>query len=139
MNDEDDLKDALKELIPPIISPFMNFYCDKCSSSLEDYGDEPLIFGKDDFVDLILCGRCATDYFAEEDYHSEKLRDEFEKIILKSIDDERKIQTLEMQKLTCEVLKSLALGMSEKDVLKKYPHLSRQNILACYEFAAQRI
>lgn len=109
MHDEDDLRDTLKELISPTLNPFMNFYCDKCSSSLEDYGDEPLIFGKEDFVDLILCSRCAADYFAEEDYHSEKTRREFENTIFESANDKRKSQTREIQKTTYDVLKSLAL------------------------------
>lgn len=138
MNDDDDLNETLKELISPIIRPFMNFYCDKCSSSLEDYGAEPLIFGKDDFIDLILCGKCAADYLGEEDYHSEKIRNEFESIVLESSDDEQ-IRNCDIQKTTHEVLKSLALGMTEKEILNKYPNLSHKDILACYEFAVQRI
>ncbi len=142
--DDDDLRNVLKELISPAVSPFINFYCDKCFSSLEDYGDEPLIFGEnnfddDSFPDLILCGKCGADHFAEEDYHSAQLRNKFENTIFESECNERNIETQTIQKIAHEMFEALALGLSEREFLKEHPHLTYQDILACYSFAAQRI
>ena len=37
-----------------------------------------------------------------------------------------------------DVLEYLASGMSQQDVLKDFPYLTQEDILACLSFAAQR-
>jgi Protein of unknown function (DUF433) len=138
-NEDDDLREALFELNSFAGSVFDNLYCQECSSSLEDYGCDSLLFGEKNFADLILCGKCAADFFGEEDYHSEKPKKNSETIIVELKDGERNARTRIMQKMSCDVLKSLALGMTEKDILKKFPHLKHEDILACFAFAADRI
>ena len=37
-----------------------------------------------------------------------------------------------------DVLEYLASGMSQQEILKDFPYLTREDILACLSFAAQR-
>lgn len=37
-----------------------------------------------------------------------------------------------------DVLEYLASGMSQEEILNDFPYLTREDILACLEFAAQR-
>lgn len=37
-----------------------------------------------------------------------------------------------------DVLEYLASGMSQQDILKDFPYLTQEDILACLSFAAQR-
>lgn len=37
-----------------------------------------------------------------------------------------------------DVLENLATGMSEAELLKSFPQLSHEDVLACFAFAAQR-
>lgn len=139
MDDEyENIKQLFNETKFSANNLFDNLYCQECSLPLKDYGYDFYPFGKNEFTDLILCGKCAADYCGEDDYHFEEIENESEILTLTFINDE-KVQNYKIQEITCEVLKSLALGMTEKDILNKYPNLSHQDILACYKFAAQRI
>jgi len=51
---------------------------------LRDYGCDFFPFGEREFTDLIFCGKCAADFCDEEDYHSEILKSNSEKIIVES-------------------------------------------------------
>ncbi len=135
----EDLKELLSELNLVAVNLFINLYCNECNLSLEDYGYEPLVFGENDvFADNTLCGKCAADYYGEEDYHSERFRDKNENIIFEPNDDKRKARIRGMQTTVYEVLKSLASGMTERDIFKKFPRLTHKDILACLDFAAER-
>lgn len=83
-DDYEDLDELLDELNFSEMSLFENLNCQECSLPLKDYGYDSYIFGENDFADLILCGKCAADYCGEEDYHSEKLKDNFDIVIVKS-------------------------------------------------------
>ncbi|NEO86540.1 MAG: DUF433 domain-containing protein [Spirulina sp. SIO3F2] len=43
-----------------------------------------------------------------------------------------------MRMTVYDVLEYLALGMSYEEILEDFPYLTRQDILACLSFAAQR-
>lgn len=142
MEDEHkELKEIILQTNSYFLNPFVNFCCDECSLPLEDYGCEPLIFSESNsFADRLLCYKCSADFFGEDDYHYEKVETDYENIIVvESTKQGMQARIRGMQTMVCDVFKSLALGMTEKDILKKYPHLTHKDILACYAFAAERI
>lgn len=138
MNVDDDLNTVLSTLKSPCKSQLDGFLCEECSLPLKDYGCEPLIFGENDsFIDHFLCYKCAADFFGEEDYHSEESKRSENTIIEPNKQDSR-ARIRGMQTTVYEVLKSLASGMTESDIFKKFPCLTHKDILACLDFAAER-
>jgi hypothetical protein len=89
MDDEyGNIKELLEELDVSATILFDNLYCQECSLPLKDYGYDFYLCGESDFIDLILCGKCAADYCGEEDYHSEKLKDILEINVVESNETE---------------------------------------------------
>ncbi len=119
------------------------FTCDciECCLPLADYGYNAVFIAGDNDTYIIreYCDLHAVEYCPENDYFLE-VETNYENIIVyepNKRDSQARIRG--MQTTVNDILKSLASGMTEKEILKKNPFLTHRDILACFAFAAERI
>lgn len=138
---ENDIEDELSKINLFDLESDVSSVCDECCRPLAIYGfNQRLMCGENnEFIYNEFCDDHAEEFAVEKITYPKKSKIEYESIINTEPNKSGgRARIRRMQTTVYEVLKSLASGMTESDIFKKFPRLTRKDILACLDFAAER-